>query len=493
MTFRLFNPFSEKNLSRYGYRKVPLKKLIKSSLLVFLPAVLILFSLFIYGKIGAIEVLYGSIVALLLSMAMVSPYIADLSSLTYYVEQLSLDIKPEAPTLSFLNNVEELNVAVSRLNSSWLLRKKQLEAAVEESNTLIDTLPDILLMLDPKFRIIRFNKSAESIFFWLKSGQYLHEIIPNQSIVKALEEVMIDHHKTGKTLEVPLFIPNRHEYIARIDIFPGYISGVSESHIALILSLRDVTELKRTEQTFADFVANASHEIRTPLTSIIGFIETLKTSAKNDEKAREEFLDIMSEQAERMSRLVTDLLSLSKIQINMQNLPTGNIDLIKIIKDVMKQLSWPAKEKKIELKLERETKLPKILGDEVQINQVFYNLISNAIKYSYPATTVTIKGEVTRQIPTEFQGHGYKEIIRISVEDQGEGIPPEHLPRLTERFYRVDTARSRKMGGTGLGLAIVKNILERHRGIMNIQSEVGKGSVFAVFFPVIQEKQDEKK
>ncbi len=225
----------------------------------------------------------------------------------------------------------------------------------------------------------------------------------------------------------------------------------------------------------ADFVANASHELRTPLSSLMGFIETLRGPARDDAAARERFLGIMQQQAERMSRLVNDLLSLSRIELDEHVPPTGRVAVGPLLQSVADALELKAQRKGQRLELDLAPDLPPVVGDLDQLYQVFQNLVSNAINYGRQGGVVGLSARSA--------GDGRRTSLVVTVRDQGEGIAREHLPRLTERFYRVDPARSRAVGGTGLGLAIVKHIVSRHRGRLEIDSEVGRGSVFTVFLP----------
>jgi two-component system, OmpR family, phosphate regulon sensor histidine kinase PhoR len=277
--------------------------------------------------------------------------------------------------------------------------------------------------------------------------------------------------------------------------------GADGSRLALLI-IRDDTDARRNERMRSDFLANASHELRTPLASLAGFIETLRGHARNDEAARDRFLGIMADQADRMSRLVADLLSLSRIELNEHILPEGQVDLAMAAMDVIDALAPQAKMAGVAL----EHTLPPrgsatVVGDRDQILQVIQNLVDNGLKYAGPGGQVRI--EVTPDL-TESQAltprgsdsarlsllnpdraRGRYAVVRV--EDTGPGIAREHLPRLTERFYRVEGQKSGERLGTGLGLAIVKHITKRHRGGLAVESMVGRGTAFLAYFPTTQD------
>ncbi len=251
-----------------------------------------------------------------------------------------------------------------------------------------------------------------------------------------------------------------------------------EGAVAL-LSLHDITELKRAEQMRADFIANASHELRTPLATLTGFIETLRGPARDDPEAGERFLAIMSGQAARMTRLVEDLLSLSRIELNEHVPPQGRVALAAVLDHLAQALELRAAERGMWIRLRLPPDLPAVQGDRDELTQLFQNLLDNAIKYGRPGSEIAVDARTLRR-PAANGERVSSPSVTVAVRDRGDGIARDHLPRLTERFYRVDTARSREMGGTGLGLAIVKHIVSRHRGLLEIDSTPGEGSVFTV-------------
>ncbi len=239
----------------------------------------------------------------------------------------------------------------------------------------------------------------------------------------------------------------------------------------VLIAFDDISQARATERMRVDFVANASHELRTPLATLSGFIETLQGAAADDEPARQRFLSIMSDEARRMSRLIGDLLSLSRIELDKYIRPTDVLSLAGLADEVGRTMAHRFEADQRTLMIEEADDLPLVIGDRDQIVQVLHNLMSNALKYGQTGTPVTVV------LAPEAAA------VRISVADVGDGIAPEHLPRLTERFYRVDSQRSRRMGGTGLGLAIVKHIVERHRSRLEIDSRLGEGTRFSFTLP----------
>ena len=240
-----------------------------------------------------------------------------------------------------------------------------------------------------------------------------------------------------------------------------------------IVHLVDRTGSYATERMRVDFVANASHELRTPLASVLGFIETLREDPDADLATRERFLEIMQGEAQRMQRLIDDLISLSRIEAEKSRAPGDAVDLGELIGEVCAELSAGGGARATDMRIE-VSPVPKVRGDRMQLSQLLHNVIGNALKYGRDGTPVTI-----RLVPEGA-------MVRLSVADQGEGIDAQHIPRLTERFYRADSGRSRAVGGTGLGLSIVRHIVERHRGRLNIASETGTGTTVTVLLPVDQ-------
>ncbi|NML06301.1 ATP-binding protein [Sphingomonas sp. G-3-2-10] len=241
-----------------------------------------------------------------------------------------------------------------------------------------------------------------------------------------------------------------------------------------IVHLIDRTGSYTAERMRVDFVANASHELRTPLAALLGYVETLRDDPDTEPAMRDRFLRIMFDEARRMQRLIDDLISLSRIEADKYRKPEQSIDLNALVEEVRVELAGGGSPRIADLVMD-VSEVPEIRGDRVQLSQLLHNVIGNAMKYGRDSTPVTVKLKP-----------GNDGMVQLSVQDEGEGIPPEHIPRLTERFYRVDSGRSRSLGGTGLGLAIVKHVVERHRGRLDIASTVGKGTTVTILLPARQ-------
>jgi two-component system phosphate regulon sensor histidine kinase PhoR len=461
-------------------------KLVKAALLFSIVPVVILYVFVLYDRLSFVEGLAISIVVFLVNMFFSRPYIKDLSSLVYYVNQLSLGGNSEPPHLSLLGGAEELSKAVVNLHKSWGESSIQLEAAIAESSMLFDTIPDMLLMLDKDLNILRANNAAVNAFRHNIMVKNLKDLDPQHELLDAIKKVL--KSGVGERVDVSFKTYNiTKNYLVMVEKFPvRSIGGISS-----VLIMHDITDEKRRKQMLKDFVANASHEIRTPLTSVAGFIENLQHmevevgKEKENKKYRKKFLAIMSEQANRMSKLVNDLLSLSKAEMTESSELLEEVDITSLINEVRRGLKELADERKIKLILKRSKDLPLIIGNSDELKQVFTNLMSNAIKYSYQNTNVEIAISIADHfVKSANIPKNCKRILLISVKDRGEGIAEEHLPRITERFYRVDKLRSRKVGGTGLGLAISKHIIHRHKGDLLVESVLNEGSVFTVRLPI---------
>ena len=354
--------------------------------------------------------------------------------------------------------------------------------------TILTELPDPVIVLDGSGRIVFGNRAAESLIGGQAKGKHVATMLRSAVLMTAIEEVL--NGSGAQSVDYSLPVPVERNFTGFItpietDSYPVSQGRLSETarrrrSRAVLVVLRDVTEVRRVEDMRVDFVAFASHELKTPLASLSGFIDTLRGHAKDDPAAQERFLEIMADQAERMRRLIDDLLSLSRIELREHVHPSKIVDVLGVVNDVVDGLNHLAEKNGMEILVSSPVNLPRVRGEAEELAQVVQNLVDNALRYGRTGKRV----EVTLGTDTR----GGKPMLRLSVRDFGTGISREHLPRLTERFYRVDAAASRAKGGTGLGLAIVKHIVNRHQGTLTIDSELGRGSTFTVLIPTINEQ-----
>ncbi len=352
----------------------------------------------------------------------------------------------------------------------------ELPGDVEILSAVAATLPDAFLVLDAAGTVILANGHACDALDTNPVGQHISATIRAPAILDAISQVISSGEAVSADYERRVPIERRFEaFIAPIR--PHAIGVKPAGMPSILILLRDLTDQQQLERMRADFVANASHELRTPLSSLVGFIETLQGAARDDNAARERFLGMMQQQAERMRRLINDLLSLSRIEMNVHLKPDDIVDLSRVARHVVEILSEMAQSNDVHIELALDEQLT-VRGDWDELVQVVHNLVENAIKYAGSGKRIEIEGSAQPGGNGASQAH-----VVLAIRDFGPGIESEHLPRLTERFYRVNVQQSRMRGGTGLGLAIVKHILNRHRGRLTIASEHGHGSTFAIRLP----------
>jgi two-component system, OmpR family, phosphate regulon sensor histidine kinase PhoR len=345
------------------------------------------------------------------------------------------------------------------------------ERAADPLRAVVAGLPDPVVALDRDGRVLALNDGARLLAPALRLGELVSLALRMPELIEAIgraysrgEEQRVQYservpiERWFETIVIPV---QREPKLGRPEL--------------VLMTFHDLTPLRRAEEMRADFVANASHELRTPLAALSGFIETLQGSARDDAKARERFLAIMQDQARRMARLIDDLLSLSRIELNAHRRPDTPVDLVPIVRQVADGLQTLARDRGVSVHIEATPALI-VPGDRDELVRVFENLVENALKYGAAGKRVDIALRPAASPEGEPEA-------QVDVRDYGPGIAPEHLPRLTERFYRVDVSESRAQGGTGLGLALVKHILNRHRGRLSIESTAGAGATFAVHLP----------
>ena len=374
--------------------------------------------------------------------------------------------------------------AVGVVWRAWQRERDTLNASIEWHQALFSCLPDPLILLGEDRRVTNLNPAARQTFGREIVGRDLSAVLRAPEVLEAADAVLSGAQT--REIEFTQPVPVERTYLAKV----LSLGIISPDGTRAILTLHDITSVRRVEQMRADFVANASHELRTPLSTLLGFIETLRGPARDDPDAQDRFLAIMQDQASRMARLVQDLLSLSRIELNEHSLPQDKIDLAAMVTKAVAALHPIAIGRKMALDAQIEPLSGQVLGQEDELAQVIQNLLDNALKYGREGTPVTISVKTANTLPAAAASLTPGMSVVIAVSDKGEGIAREHLPRLTERFYRVDPARSRSLGGTGLGLAIVKHIVNRHRGALVVESNPGEGSIFSVYLPLTEFTSD---
>ncbi|TVQ33831.1 MAG: PAS domain-containing protein [Geminicoccaceae bacterium] len=359
----------------------------------------------------------------------------------------------------------------------WLRARAEREAATTALQArLLRVLPDPLFQIDGRGYIVTANRAAQERFGVELVGRPLRHVLRDPAILDAITLALDADLDSRLEVQEPKALGRRFQ----VEVLPVRIPD--EAPLALLV-LRERTSEHMTQRLMSDFVANVSHEIRTPLTAVRGFIETLQGPAKDDAKARERFLATMAAEADRMNRLVSELLVLSRVELMERERPEAVIDLVDVLHRAVASLQSQADAQGIALRLDLPGSPLKLRGDADQLLQVFLNLLDNALKYGGEGRPIDLACRRLEQAPPRAGRLAGFEAIGVDVVDRGDGIPQAAIPRLTERFFRVDTSRSRRLGGTGLGLAIVKHIVNRHQGHLAIDSTQGEGSRFTVYLP----------
>jgi two-component system phosphate regulon sensor histidine kinase PhoR len=371
---------------------------------------------------------------------------------------------------------DEIGELARSINEMARQLRETIAMITEEKNrvrAILNSMADGVIALDRDGRVLLINPVVEEIFDLREEaclGKKILGVIRNYDLERLLSRTLESQNSTSE--EIKILGAGSEPRFFRLQATP--LKGCHGETGGVVVVLRDITERKKLEQMRTEFVANVSHELRTPLTSIKGFLETLLDGAIDDPGASRHFLEIISQETERLTRLVDELLNLSKIEERRVVHRWQRVNLADIISRVVSLFRPRAGEKSLTLSLEVPRDLPAVYGDPDMLAQVLINLLDNAVKYTPPRGSITIRAMVRG------------DQLRVEVEDTGIGIPAESLPRVFERFYRVDKARSRELGGYGIGLAIVKHIIRAHGGKIDVQSTPGKGSLFFFTLPLAE-------
>ncbi|MSO80860.1 MAG: PAS domain-containing protein [Alphaproteobacteria bacterium] len=443
--------------------------------LIAAPAWLTLVMLALIDTLPAAAMLAAGALALLPAAALAWYAAALIELVRAALSRLAAD-GPEAVAAAAIAEVlfaGPLVHGTARVAQAWERDRAALESRVATARAMVEALPDPLLALDAGRRIVFANSAACRL---LKAGRRdggtdgrdLSAVLRPPSLLGAVDAVLAGDGE--QAAEFTLAGPVERTFAVRIE---PVAATAGDGGTRVLVVLRDVTADRRGDAMRVDFVANVSHELRTPLASLVGFIETLQGAASDDAAARTRFLALMGQQARRMTRLVADLLSLSRIEMREHTVPEHRIEIAGVLETVASLLAPRAEGRDMTIERAFAADAGAVTGDREELVQLAHNLVENALKYGRAGTAVTLAAE----------RRGDRLLLRVT--DRGEGIAAEHIPRLTERFYRVDTARSRELGGTGLGLAIVKHIASRHLAQLRVTSTQGEGSTFTVDFPAL--------
>ena len=447
--------------------------------LLWAPTAIALALLVAFDRLGAGAAFIAGLGVLAAVAVMVRPGLAAVAALRGHLGALARGGNTSPPKLRYPAEARALLIGISRLHRAWAASRERFESERAADASILENLPDPVITLDAARRVTGANHAARALLGAGATGRDLAVTLRNPAVLEAAELVLAGG--AARSVEFVLPVPVERIFDARIE--PTADDGGGDGDSRAVVVLHDLTAFKRVEQMRADFVANASHELRTPLSTLSGFIETLRGPGRDDEEARDRFLAMMQNQAARMSRLVDDLLALSRIELNEHTPPSDKVDLLPLLRDLAGTYELKATAKGMTIEI-AATGATAVAGDRDELLQLFQNLVDNAVKYGGENSAVTVSIGPTKSPPAAIAARDGGETLTVAITDGGEGIDEDHLPRLTERFYRVDTARSRELGGTGLGLAIVKHIVSRHRGALTIASDIGRGSTFTVYLPI---------
>ncbi len=455
-------------------------KFVERVLFLSFPTALVFIVLAAFRLVDPLLAVISLAAVVLFNIVLLFPLTFELQQIKRYITSMaqSEDFDEKAMTLSE-QDAKEIVEAVNAMHRFWAQKTDILEAQTISDTAVLDSLPDPIIVIDRAGNILGANLSARTSFGKNITNKNIDKLFRSNNFINAVSKVL---NKESKSENLIFYTdpPESQKLYAHIKQLPW----LSKGKAVAVISIYDMTKSMKIEKMQSDFVANASHELRTPLSIISGFIETLQTSAKDDADARDKFLKIMAEQAEYMSSLIENLLSLSRIELNQDQQPTDKVEVLDIAEEVAQALSIKAAEREMKIRIFSDDNLPPVIGDKAQIKQVIQNLTDNAVKYGLSGTEVTIRLKNAEKIPASKSLKVSKgAAVAISVNNKGPKIEPEQLARLTERFYRMQEHKDLNIKGTGLGLAIAKHIIIRHRGNLTVNSNGYNGTTFTIYLP----------
>ena len=410
------------------------------------------------------------------------PITFELQQLKKYIASLASDDNTGSEKMNLSEEeTREIVDAVNAMHRFWAQKADNLEAQSISDTAVLDTLPDPIMMIDRSGNILGANLSSRNLFGENITDKNVENLFESNNFIEAVNRVL---KKESEAENLIFYIqkPVDQKLYAHIKQLPWQSKG----RAVAVISLYNLTKALKIEKMQSDFVANASHELRTPLAIISGFIETLLTSAKDDPDAREKFLKVMKDQAEYMSSLIENLLSLSKIELSQDQRPNQQVNVPEVMDEVKEALALKAQERNINIRTAVEFKPEEgnIIADRQQVKQIVQNLTDNAIKYGLSNTDITIRAKLVDAIPASKSFNVAEgPAVAIAINNKGPKISPENLARLTERFYRMQEHKDLNIKGTGLGLSIAKQIIIRHRGNLTVSSSGYSGTTFTIYLP----------
>ena len=450
-------------------------------LFVSMPAALVFILLVVLDLLEPYWAVMSYALVVVFNLVFLIPLTSELQQVKSYINQLASGEVDENTALNLSEQeAKDIADAVNSMHKFWLYKTDALEAQAISDTAVLDSLPDPILMIDRSGNIIGANLASRQMLDSKITDKNVTDIFASNNFINAVNKVL----KKESTAENLVFYArgklNKKMY-AHIKQLPWFSKG----RAVAVISLYDLSKAMTIEKMQSDFVANASHELRTPLSVISGFIETLQTSAHDDEQARDMFLKIMAEQADFMSDLIENLLSLSRIEMLQDKLPDEQTDVAKVINEASEALSLKAKERNMHIVTDISSPLPLITADSHQVRQLVQNLLDNAIKYGVSPSDITVSVKDVEAIPASKSFNVAKgKALSISINNKGPKISADNLKRLTERFYRMQEHKDLNIKGTGLGLAIAKQIIMRHRGNLTVNSTNYNGTTFTVYLPI---------
>lgn len=455
---------------------------IKRALILSVPTAALFIILTFFNLLSLKVALLCFMVTVISNIFLLFPISSELQILRNYIYSLANGDAQYQDIILSEKDTKDLAQAINAIHRFWTSKTATLEAQALSDAAVFDTLPDPILMLDGEGNITGSNLPAQLFLGKEVAELNIDKVFSTNIFIASVEKVLKGKSSSESVVFHAPEYKNRQLY-AHITRLPSHLKG----RASVVISLYDISKAMSLEKMQSDFVANASHELRTPLSVISGFIETLQTSAKDDEDAREAFLSIMKEQAEYMSNLIEDLLSLSRLEMGQDKELKDRIDLHEVLEDIMQALKIKAFQHSINVKINELNRIPKIIGDNNQIHQILQNLLDNAIKYAPENSEVTVEVKTVPEIPASTgQNVAEGRAVSISFNNKGPKINKEDLSRLTEKFYRMQIHKDMKIKGTGLGLAIAKQIILHHHGNLTVTSTTYNGNTFTVYLPVKQ-------